>query len=153
MRQRPNWSTQGLDCLRDDVRSSWVEFFFGGGWEWCVDRLLKWVHILFYYYAALFLYTIILYLYLIIYIWFISPSLICFFFHQSRFLCTGSMKVLRPSRQVGHHFTGLSRWSNKPWHKPPWKEEAARREAFFGGMWYGSTQCSNWYMIYDFLKW
>lgn len=52
------------------------------------------------------------------------------FFHQVVSICTGSMKVLRPSRQVITFSTTLTLIQQAVTHR--WKEEAARREAFFG---------------------
>ena len=93
----------------------------------------------------IFLYTIYLYLHLIIYIWFISPGLFWIFF---------STKIVSFA-QVQWRYYDLPGRSSLYWTLMLIQQAVKHRgrkkpleERPFLGIWYGSTQRSNWYIWY-----
>ena len=132
-------------------RSSWVEFFLRGLRVMLID----------YYMSAFF--AIWLCCYIAIYTIYhtltfdnihlihITEFDLDVFFHQVVSICTGSMKVLRPSRQVITFSTTLTLIQQAVFHTVGRKKPLEERP--FLGMWYGSHPAFHLIHWHDFLKW
>lgn len=151
--QAPRWCASGRTGRPKAWMSSrWfskfiklAEFFWGA--ESDVNRLL---------YECIFCYMTMhcyISIYYILYTIFTSDNIhmihitefnLTFFFHQVVSFAQVQWRYYDlPGRSS--LFLRLSRWSNKPFFTPLEGRSRSKRGLFLG-MWYGSTQCSHWYI-------